>query len=167
MIDAPQHESFAIIDRSDAYFFKLCPRLCYQYRHGVVKYSLTATISSKGFLGSMQDIKANLVLQLKNLINCAIAPYADPITSTGSGNTKPETNKPKNLATATVRLPQSAFMRGEQLNITIDLTHPRSIQRDPGCWILLQRKENYSAGKYVPIGHSVCQVASLLLWFSE
>ncbi|KAF9353558.1 Arrestin domain-containing protein 1 [Mortierella sp. NVP85] len=134
-----------------------------KYRHGTVKYNLTATVSSKGFLGSMQDTKTNLVLQLKNLVNCAIAPYADPITNTGSGNIKPDTNKPKNLATATVKLPHSAFMRGQQVNITIDLTHPRHIQRDPGCWILLQRKESYYAGKESrEYNHVVTTVAEAL-----
>ncbi|KAG0006717.1 hypothetical protein BGZ65_004797 [Modicella reniformis] len=118
-----------------------------KYRHGTVKYTLTGTVSSKTFLGGMQDIKTNHVVQLKDLVNCAVAPYANPVASTGSTNIKPDTNKPKNLATATVQLAQSAYMPGQQLSITVELTHPKSIRRDPGCWIQLLRKESYFAGE--------------------
>lgn len=104
-------------------------------------------MSSKAFLGSMQNIKANHVIQIKDLVNCAVAPYANAIAVTGSKNIKPEKDKPKNLASATVQLAQSAYLRGQQLNFVVDLKHPRDIQRDPGCWVQLMRKESYIAGE--------------------
>ncbi|KAF9163546.1 Arrestin domain-containing protein 1 [Mortierella sp. AD011] len=120
-----------------------------KYRHGIVKYTLFATISSKTFLGGMQDVKANYVVQVKDLVNCTIQPYSEPITVNGSSNTKPDSNKPKNLASATVQLSRSAYLKGQPLHLSINMAHPRSIQRDPGCWIQLLRKESYNAGKEV------------------
>ncbi|KAF9117153.1 hypothetical protein BGX27_000002 [Mortierella sp. AM989] len=117
-----------------------------KYRHSVVKYSLTAIIASKSFLGSMQETKTSQVIQIKDLINCMHQPYSNPVSANGSSNTKPGTNKAENLATATVQLTRSGYLKGQTLNVSISLSSPRKIQRDPGCWIQLLRKENYSAG---------------------
>ncbi|KAF9206555.1 hypothetical protein BGZ49_002224 [Haplosporangium sp. Z 27] len=120
-----------------------------KYRHGTVKYTLSASITSKSFLGNMQEIKANTVIHLKDLINCLIQPYSDPVIANGSSNTKPDTDKDKNLASAQVNISRSAFLKGQLLHLTINLSHPKGIQRDPGCWIQLLRKETYQAGKEI------------------
>ncbi|KAG0243640.1 Arrestin domain-containing protein 3 [Mortierella sp. GBA43] len=118
-----------------------------KYRHGNVKYNLMATVSSSTFLGGMQNIKANRAVEIKDLVNCAVVPYSNPISMTGSKNIK-DTNKTKNLAIATVKLGQSAYLHSQQIQVTIELSHPKSIQRDPGCWIQLLRRECYFAGEH-------------------
>ncbi|KAG0053468.1 hypothetical protein BGZ83_001012 [Gryganskiella cystojenkinii] len=118
-----------------------------KYRHGTVKYTLTATVASKSFLGSMQEIKSNKTVQVQDLVSCRLEPYCNPVAVQGSSNTKPDTNKPKNLASATVHLPQSAFVKGQNIQIVLDLAHPRAFHRDPACWIQLVRKESYRAGE--------------------
>lgn len=118
-----------------------------KYRHGSVKYTLTALVTSKGFLGGIQELKANKVIELKDLINCAQEPYSNSTVITGSSNIKPATNKPKNLALATVTIAKSAYLKGQSILIDIDMSHPNTIQRNPGCWIQLIRKENYHAGE--------------------
>ncbi|KAF8928994.1 hypothetical protein BGZ58_009242 [Dissophora ornata] len=118
-----------------------------KYRHGTVKYTLAAAICSKAFLGGMQETKANHAIRLKDLTNCARDPFSTPVSITGSSNIKPDTNKDKNLASATIQLARSAYLHGELLHIAINLQHPRDIQRDPGCWIQLLRKECYQAGE--------------------
>lgn len=95
----------------------------------------------------MQEIKANKILQLQDLVSCALEPYCNPVTVKGSSNVKPDTNKPKNLASAAVNLSQSAFLKGQKIQIVIDLAHPRALHRDPGCWVQLIRKESYCAGE--------------------
>lgn len=106
-----------------------------------------ATVSSSTFLGGMQNIKANRAVEIKDLVNCAVVPYSNPISMTGSKNIK-DTNKTKNLAIATVKLGQSAYLHSQQIQVTIELSHPKSIQRDPGCWIQLLRRECYFAGEH-------------------
>ncbi|KAF9573243.1 hypothetical protein EC968_008881 [Mortierella alpina] len=134
-----------------------------KYRHGSVKYTLTAFITQKTFLGGMQEIKSNLTIQLKDMINCALEPYCSPSSAQGSSNVKPETNKPKNLASANVQLPQSSCVQGQTLQIAIDLSHPKKIQRDPGCWIKLIRKEHYYAGEHTKdYSHVVATTAKAL-----
>ncbi|CAO3563039.1 unnamed protein product [Mortierella alpina] len=134
-----------------------------KYRHGSVKYMLTAFITQKTFLGGMQEIKSNLTIQLKDLINCALEPYCNPASAQGSSNVKPETNKPKNLAKANVQLAQSSCVQGQTLQIAIDLSHPKKIQRDPGCWIKLIRKEHYYAGEHTKdYSHVVATTAKAL-----
>ncbi|KAG0347799.1 hypothetical protein BG005_011890, partial [Podila minutissima] len=118
-----------------------------KYRHGSVKYTLTALVTTKGFLGGIQELKLNKVVELKDLINCAQEPYSNSTVVTGSSNTKPATNKPKNLALATITLARSAYLRGQTISIDIDMSHPNTIQRNPGCWIQLLRLENYHAGE--------------------
>ncbi|ORZ23918.1 hypothetical protein BCR41DRAFT_384983 [Lobosporangium transversale] len=118
-----------------------------KYRHGTVKYTLTATITSKSFLGNMQETKTNYIVHVKDLINCLVEPYSTPISIVGSSNTKPDTNQPENLAIATVQLSRSAFLKGETLSVEIDLSHPKKLQRDPGCWVQLIRNEKYHAGE--------------------
>ncbi|KAG0370734.1 hypothetical protein BGZ54_004472 [Gamsiella multidivaricata] len=135
-----------------------------KYRHGAVKYTLTATVSSKTFLGGMQETETNQTVQLKDLINCSQEPYSNPISVVGSSNTKPQTNKPKNLASATVQLSQSAYMKGQRLPITIDLAHTKGIQRDPGCWIQLLRKERYHAGEHDKEYTHICGTATEALY---
>ncbi|KAG0253120.1 hypothetical protein BG011_006532 [Mortierella polycephala] len=120
-----------------------------KYRHGMVKYTLTAIITSKTFLGGMQELKANHTVQLKDLINCALPPYSASASVLGSSNTKPVTNKAKNLITANVQLASSAHLAGQQLSVALELTHPKKIHRDPGCWIQLIRKEHYYGGDHV------------------
>ncbi|KAF9438243.1 hypothetical protein BGZ76_009074 [Entomortierella beljakovae] len=117
-----------------------------KYRHGQVKYSLSGTIHTKNFFGSMHETKANQVLKIKDLINCASQEYSTSVSYKGSSNIKPDTNKIKNLATANVQLSRSAFMKSQTLNLNISLGYPRKLQRDPGCWVQLVRKEIYSAG---------------------
>ncbi|KAG0064475.1 hypothetical protein BGZ92_005771, partial [Podila epicladia] len=117
------------------------------YRHGSVKYTLTALVTTKGFLGGIQELKVNKVVELKDLINCAQEPYSNSIIVTGSSNTKPATNKPKNFALATITLAKSAYLKGQVISIDIDMSHPNTIQRNPGCWIQLLRMENYHAGE--------------------
>ncbi|KAG0318312.1 hypothetical protein BG000_004278 [Podila horticola] len=118
-----------------------------KYRHGSVKYTLTALVTTKGFLGGIQELKANKVVELKDLINCAQEPFSNATIVTGSSNTKPATNKPKNLALATITLAKSAYLRGQTISIDIGMSHPNTIQRNPGCWIQLIRMENYHAGE--------------------
>ncbi|KAG0010018.1 hypothetical protein BGZ82_003733, partial [Podila clonocystis] len=117
------------------------------YRHGSVKYTLTALVTTKGFLGGVQELKVNKVVELKDLINCAQEPFSNSTVVTGSSNTKPATNKPKNLAMATITLAKSAYLKGQAISINIDMSHPNTIQRSPGCWIQLIRMENYHSGE--------------------
>ncbi|KAF9960509.1 hypothetical protein BGZ72_006734 [Mortierella alpina] len=134
-----------------------------KYRHGSVKYMLTAFITQKTFLGGMQEIKSNLTIQLKDLVNCAVDPYCNPASAQGSSNVKPDTNKPKNLAKANVQLAQSSCVQGQALQIAIDLAHPKKIQRDPGCWIKLIRTEHYYAGEHTKdYSHVVATTAKAL-----
>ncbi|KAF9281769.1 hypothetical protein BGZ68_006440 [Mortierella alpina] len=134
-----------------------------KYRHGSVKYMLTAFITQKTFLGGIQEIKSNLTIQLKDLINCALEPYCNPASAQGASNVKPETNKPKNLAIANVQLAQSSCVQGQALQVTIDLSHPKKIQRDPGCWMKLIRKEHYYAGEHTKdYSHVVATTAKAL-----
>ncbi|KAG0026104.1 hypothetical protein BGZ81_006611 [Podila clonocystis] len=118
-----------------------------KYRHGSVKYTLTALVTTKGFLGGVQELKVNKVVELKDLINCAQEPFSNSTVVTGSSNTKPATNKSKNLALATITLAKSAYLKGQAISINIDMSHPNTIQRNPGCWIQLIRMENYHAGE--------------------
>jgi hypothetical protein len=103
----------------------------------------------------MQEIKSNRTVQLQDLVSCALEPYCNPVAAQGSSNIKPSTNKPKNLATATVSLNQSAFLKGQTIKIALDLAHPRVLHRDPACWIQLIRKESYCAGEYVNLYRKV------------
>lgn len=121
-------------------------------------------VTSKGFLGGIQELKVNKAIELKDLINCAQEPFSNSTVITGSSNIKPATNKPKNLALATVTLAKSAYLKGQSILIDIDMSHPNSIQRNPGCWVQLIRKENYHAGEYV--SKLVCLCVCLCVFVS-
>ncbi|KAG0226940.1 hypothetical protein BGW42_003294 [Actinomortierella wolfii] len=120
-----------------------------KYRHGAVKYTLTAIITSKGFMGGMQEQKRVKQINIRDLINCMAAPHTDPIQFTESFNLKPSSNKPKDNVSAKVQLARSAFLPGQQLCADIDFVHPVSINRNPACWVQLVRKERYQAGENV------------------
>ncbi|KAF9195238.1 hypothetical protein BGZ50_004876 [Haplosporangium sp. Z 11] len=138
-----------------------------KYRHGSVKYTLTAIITSKTFLGGIQEIKANHTVQLRDLINCALPPYSTSASVLGSSNTKPDSNKAKDLATANALLACSAYLAGQQLSVALELTHPKKICRDPGCWVQLIRKEHYCAGEYVTCSHVVALTTKALVIDSD
>ncbi|KAF9168324.1 hypothetical protein DFQ26_009543 [Actinomortierella ambigua] len=120
-----------------------------KYRHGSVKYTLVAILSSKGFLGGMQEQKSVKQINIRDLINCTAAPHVDPVQNSASFNLKPKTNKPKNVASATVQLGRSAFLPGQQLKVDIKFVHPAGHSRHPACWLQLIRKERYQAGENV------------------
>ncbi|KAI8603943.1 hypothetical protein EDD21DRAFT_367710 [Dissophora ornata] len=117
-----------------------------KYRHGAVKYTLTVTLASAGFMGGMQELKASQTIQVKDLINIMDKPYSNPISVKGDSHLRPESDNPRNTATALVKLPRSAFLKGQRLNVEIELYHPFKVQRDPGCFIQLVRRERYFAG---------------------
>ncbi|KAF9912300.1 Arrestin domain-containing protein 2 [Linnemannia zychae] len=114
-----------------------------KYRHGTVKYTLTAVVTSTKFLGGVQDIKFNKSIDLVDHVHDAN--YSRPVSIVGSSNTKLYTNNDRHLATASVSIPRSAYRPGQVLTLAVDLAHPQKIRRDPGCWIQLIRKEYYSA----------------------
>ncbi|KAF9134194.1 hypothetical protein BGW39_007808 [Mortierella sp. 14UC] len=114
-----------------------------KYRHGTVKYTLTAVVTSTKFLGGVQDIKFNKNIDLVDHVHDAN--YSNPVSIVGSSNTKLYTNNDRHLATASVSIPRSAYRPGQALTLAVDLAHPQKIRRDPGCWIQLIRKEYYSA----------------------
>ncbi|KAG0036779.1 cyclin B1 interacting protein 1, E3 ubiquitin protein ligase [Podila clonocystis] len=120
-----------------------------KYRHGSVKYYLIATVTSPGFLGAVQEIRTEKPVILKDLINIQMSPYSDPVSMTGSDSTTGNRDPiGKATAVATVRLSRSAYLKGQVVDIEIDLSHPSKIARNPGCWIQLMRKDRakeYSA----------------------
>ncbi|KFH66492.1 hypothetical protein MVEG_07017 [Podila verticillata NRRL 6337] len=119
-----------------------------RYRHGSVKYYLIASVTIPGFLGAVQEIKAEKPVVLKDLINIQMSPYSDPISMSGSDSTTGDQDpKGKATAIATVRLRRSAYLKGQIVDIEIDLSHPSKINRNPGCWIQLMRKEYFYAGE--------------------
>ncbi|KAF9105478.1 Arrestin domain-containing protein 2 [Mortierella sp. GBA35] len=106
-----------------------------KYRHGIVKYTLTAVVTSTKFLGGVQDTKVNKTIELVDHVHDAN--YSNPVSIMGSCSIK--------LATATVSIARSAYRPGQLLTLSVDLAHSQKIRRDPGCWIQLIRKESYSA----------------------
>ncbi|KAG0215712.1 hypothetical protein BGX33_000942 [Mortierella sp. NVP41] len=119
-----------------------------KYRHGTVKYSLTATLTSAGFMGGVQELKASQTIQLKDLINIRVTPYSDPVSITGSSAIKPDSRKLKDMAVATAKLSRAAYLRGQVVDIEIDLSHPSKISRNPGCYIQLVCRQNFYAGDH-------------------
>ncbi|KAG0212252.1 hypothetical protein BGX28_006605 [Mortierella sp. GBA30] len=117
-----------------------------KYRHGAVKYSLNATMISGGFMGLVQELKASLAITVRDMINIRLQPYSAPVVVKGESNTQPKSNKPRDLAIAAVSLSRSAYLKGQVVHIEIDLSHPSKINRNPGCFIQLIRKEQYYAG---------------------
>ncbi|KAF9128032.1 hypothetical protein BGX30_014496 [Mortierella sp. GBA39] len=114
-----------------------------KYRHGTVKYTLTAVVTSTKFLGGVQDIKFNKNIDLVDHVHDSN--YSNSVSIVGSSNTKMYTNNDRHLATAAVSIARSAYRPGQVLTLSVDLAHPQKIRRDPGCWIQLIRKESYSA----------------------
>ncbi|KAF9139672.1 Arrestin domain-containing protein 2 [Linnemannia schmuckeri] len=114
-----------------------------KYRHGTVKYTLTAVVTSTKFLGGVQDIKFNKNIDLVDHVHDSN--YSNAVSIVGSSNTKLYTNNDRHLATATVSIARSAYRPGQVLTLSVDLAHPQKIRRDPGCWIQLIRKESYFA----------------------
>ncbi|KAG0287124.1 hypothetical protein BGZ96_008905 [Linnemannia gamsii] len=119
-----------------------------KYRHGVVKYTLTATMTSAGFMGGVQELKATQNLQLKDLINIRVPPYSDSVSITGSSSIKPGSIREKDMAIATVKLSRAAFLRGQVVDIEIDLKHPAKINHSPGCYIQLVCRQHFYAGDH-------------------
>ncbi|KAF9953830.1 hypothetical protein BGZ65_004440, partial [Modicella reniformis] len=119
-----------------------------KYRHGTVKYSVLATLTSLGFKGTMRNLKASQAIVFKDLINVKVEPYSLPVFAKGKSNLRPEANDPKNIATASVKVSRSAYLKGQKIHMEIDLYHPSKIQRNPGCFIQLIRRESYYAGDY-------------------
>ncbi|KAF9988762.1 Arrestin domain-containing protein 2 [Mortierella antarctica] len=117
-----------------------------KYRHGTVKFTLNATMISEGFMGLMTDLKTSRPVTVRDLINIRLQPYSDPVSIQGRSYIKPRSNNPTDLATATVHLSRSAYLKGQIMHIDIDLSHPANISRSPGCFIQLIRKEQYFAG---------------------
>lgn len=97
----------------------------------------------------MQSLKASQTITVKDLINVKAEPYSSPVFAKGNSNLRPDTNDPKNIATASIKVSHSAFLKGQKVHLEIDLYHPSKIQRNPGCFIQLIRKECYYAGEYV------------------
>lgn len=100
-------------------------------------------------MGGVQELKATQTLQLKDLINVRVPPYSDSVSITGSSSIKPGSTKQKDMATATAKLSRAAFIRGQVVDIEIDLTHPAKINRNPGCYIQLVCRQHFYAGEYV------------------
>ncbi|KAG0324348.1 hypothetical protein BG000_002253 [Podila horticola] len=120
-----------------------------KYRHGSVKYNLIAAVTTSGLLGAVHEIKTEKPVILKDLINIQMSPYSDPVSMTGSDSTTGDKDpRGKATAVATVRLSRSAYLKGQVIDIDIDLSHPSKISRNPGCWIQLLRKEYYYAGDH-------------------
>ncbi|KAI1318197.1 Arrestin domain-containing protein 3 [Mortierella claussenii] len=119
-----------------------------KYRHGTVKYFLAATLTSTGLMGGMQELKETLTIPIKDLINVSVAPYSAPVSVKGSSSLNSGGHNPRDLATAVVKLSRSAYLKGQHVQIEIDLYHPSKIQRNPGCFIQLIRKESYFAGEH-------------------
>ncbi|KAK3834964.1 MAG: hypothetical protein J3R72DRAFT_477637 [Linnemannia gamsii] len=120
-----------------------------KYKHGAVKYSLTATMTSTGFMGGVQELKATQAIQLKDLINIQVTPFSEPVSVTGSSSIKnPSSTRPKDMAMATVNLARAAYLRGQNVEIEIDLKHPSKINRSPGCYIQLVCRQSFYAGDH-------------------
>ncbi|KAK3827446.1 MAG: hypothetical protein J3Q66DRAFT_320290 [Benniella sp.] len=117
-----------------------------KYRHGTVKYSVLATLTSSGFLGMKNHLKTSQNITIRDLINVKVEPYSLPFIAKGSSNLQPRGNDPKDMATASVKVASSAFLKGQKVHMEIDLYHPSKIRRNPGCFIQLIRKESYNAG---------------------
>ncbi|KAF9977537.1 hypothetical protein BGZ73_005666 [Actinomortierella ambigua] len=145
------HESEYVLDEGEyAWSFEFALPMQHipsagKYRHGSVKYTLVAIITSKGFLGGMQEQKCVKQIIIRDLINCTAAPHSDSVQQSESFNLKPKTNKPKNVVSATVQLARSAFLPGQQLKVDVNFVHPIGFNRNPACWIQLVRKERYQA----------------------
>ncbi|KAG0276130.1 Arrestin domain-containing protein 2 [Linnemannia exigua] len=114
-----------------------------KYRHGTVKYTLSAVVTYTTFLGGVQDFNKHKNIDLVDHVHDAN--YSNPVSIIGSSNTKMYTNNDRHLATASVSIARSAYRPGQLLTLAVDLAHPQKIRRDPGCWIQLIRKEYYSA----------------------
>ncbi|KAG0377762.1 hypothetical protein BGX24_005503 [Mortierella sp. AD032] len=120
-----------------------------KYKHGAVKYSLTATMTSTGFMGGVQELKATQAILIKDLINIQVTPFSEPVSVTGSSSIKnPSSTRPKDMAMATVNLARAAYLRGQNVEIEIDLKHPSKINRSPGCYIQLVCRQNFYAGDH-------------------
>lgn len=119
-----------------------------KYRHGIVKYSLTATMASAGFMGGVQELKATQTIQLKDLINIRVPPYSEPVAITGSSSIKPGSTRQKDMAVATAKLSRAAYLKGQVVDIEIDLSHPSKISRNPGCYIQLVCRQHFYAGDH-------------------
>jgi hypothetical protein len=98
-------------------------------------------------MGGVQELKATQAIQLKDLINIRVTPYSNPVSITGSSSIKPNSTKQKDMAIATVNLTRAAYLRGQEVEIEIDLKHPSKINRNPGCYIQLIRRQNFYAGE--------------------
>ncbi|KAG0298847.1 hypothetical protein BGZ97_003954 [Linnemannia gamsii] len=105
-------------------------------------------MTSAGFMGGVQELKATQTIQLKDLINIRVPPYSDSVSITGSSSIKPGSTKQKDMAAATVKLSRAAFLRGQVMNIEIDLKHPAKINRNPGCYIQLVCRQHFYAGDH-------------------
>ncbi|KAF9586287.1 hypothetical protein BGW38_007418 [Lunasporangiospora selenospora] len=134
-----------------------------KYRHGSVKYMLVASMTATGFLGSMQEHKTTQQVQLKDLINIQAEPYSDSLLVESSVKTKAQSTRTKDFASVKVQLARSAFLRGQQLSVVIDISHPRKIRRSPGCWVQLIRKEHYYAGEYVNLMNLIARTWAILI----
>ncbi|KAF9915985.1 hypothetical protein BX616_004904 [Lobosporangium transversale] len=119
-----------------------------KYRHGVVKYSLNAALTSEGIVLGMQELKTSHTILVKDLINVNAAPYNTPTSIKGSSNLKPKGSNSKDVATAIIKLSRTAYLKGQKLQLEIDLYHPTKLQRNPGCFIQLICKEDYFAGEH-------------------
>ncbi|KAG0258071.1 hypothetical protein BGZ95_005062 [Linnemannia exigua] len=103
-------------------------------------------MTSAGFLGGVQELKATQAIQLKDLINIRVTPFSEPVSITGSSSIRPSSTKQKDMAIATVNLARAAYLRGQNIDIEIDLKHPSSkINRSPGCYIQLVCRQNFYA----------------------
>ncbi|KAG0292162.1 Arrestin domain-containing protein 2 [Linnemannia gamsii] len=118
-----------------------------KYRHGTVKYTLTAVVTCTKFLGGIQDINKHKEIDFVD--HDHDSNYSNAVSIVGSSNTKLYTNNDRHLATATVSIARSAYRPGQVLTLSVDLAHPQKIRRDPGCWIQLIRKESYSAKEQI------------------
>ncbi|KAF9143743.1 hypothetical protein BGX30_014901 [Mortierella sp. GBA39] len=105
-------------------------------------------MTSVGFMGGVQELKATKTIQLKDLINIRVTPYSENVAITGFSNTKPGSTKRKDMAVATVKLARAAYLRGQVVDIEIDLSHPSKINRKPGCYIQLVCRQYFYAGDH-------------------
>jgi hypothetical protein len=94
-------------------------------------------------------LKTSQNVIIRDLINVKVEPYSLPLIAKGSSNLQPRGNDPNGMATASVKVASSAFLKGQKVHMEIDLYHPSKVRRNPGCFIQLIRKESYNAGEYV------------------
>lgn len=104
-------------------------------------------MASAGFMGGVQELKATQTIQLKDLINIRVPPYSEPVAITGSSSIKPGSTRQKDMAVATAKLSRAAYLKGQVVDIEIDLSHPSKISRNPGCYIQLVCRQHFYAGE--------------------